>query len=85
MQFDGMSKYEKIWQQIASGRSDRNIRFEDLVWLLEYKGFKKRHRGGSHVIFSKPGVRERITLQPEGFKAKGYQVRQVRAILLREQ
>jgi hypothetical protein len=24
-------------------------------------------------------------LQPEGFKAKGYQVRQVRAILLREQ
>jgi hypothetical protein len=53
--------------------------------VVEYKGFKKRHRGGSHVIFTKPGVRERITLQPEGFKAKGYQVRQVRAILLREQ
>ena len=28
---------------------------------------------------------ERITLQPEGSKAKGYQVRQIRAILLREQ
>jgi predicted RNA binding protein YcfA (HicA-like mRNA interferase family) len=80
-----MSKYEKIWQRIASGRSDRNIDFDDLVWLLEYKGFKTRHRGGSHIIFTKPGVRERITLQPEGSKAKGYQVRQVRAILMKEQ
>jgi len=80
-----MSKYEKIWQRIASGQSDRNIDFDDLVWLLEYKGFKKRHRGGSHIIFTKPGVRERITLQPEGSKAKGYQVRQVRSVLIKEQ
>jgi predicted RNA binding protein YcfA (HicA-like mRNA interferase family) len=79
-----MSKYEKIWQRIASGQADRNIEFDDLVWLLEYKGFKKRHRGGSHVIFTKPGVRERITLQPERSKAKAYQVRQVRAILVKE-
>ena len=80
-----MSKHEKTWQQIVSGRSDYNIRFNDLVALLEHRGFKKRHRGGSHVIFTKPGVRERITLQPEGSKAKGYQVRQVRAILLAEE
>ena len=80
-----MSKYEKIWQRIMSGRADHNIDFDDLVWLLEHKGFTKRHGGGSHVIFTKPGVRERITLQPEGSKAKGYQVRQVRAILLKEQ
>ena len=80
-----MSKYEKIWQRIASGQSDRNVDFDDLVWLLEYKGFKKRHRGGSHIIFTKPGVRERITLQPEGSKAKGYQVRQVRSVLIKEQ
>ena len=80
-----MSKHEKIWQQVLSGRSDDNIKFNELVALLEYRGFKKRHRGGSHVIFTKPGVRERITLQPEGSKAKGYQVRQVRAILLQEQ
>jgi predicted RNA binding protein YcfA (HicA-like mRNA interferase family) len=80
-----MSRYEKIWQRIVSGRADYNIDFDDLVWLLEYRGFKKRHRGGSHIIFTKSGVRERITLQPEGSKAKGYQVRQVRAILMREQ
>jgi predicted RNA binding protein YcfA (HicA-like mRNA interferase family) len=79
-----MSKYEKIWQRITCGQADRNIDFDDLIWLLEYKGFKKRHRGGSHVIFTKGGVRERITLQPEGSKAKAYQVRQVRAILLKQ-
>lgn len=67
-----------------SGRADRNVDFDDLVWLLDYKGFKKRRRGGSHIIFTKSGVRERITLQPEGSKAKAYQVRQVRAILLKE-
>ncbi len=66
-----MSKYEKIWQRIASGRADRNIDFDDLVWLLEHKGFKKRHRGGSHIIFTKPGVRERITYNRRGRRLKG--------------
>ena len=70
-----MSKHEKIWQQILSGRSDYNIRFSDLVAFLEHRGF----------IFTKPGVRERITLQPEGSKTKGYQVRQVRSVLIKEQ
>ena len=80
-----MSKHEKVRQQILSGRSDHNINFSDLVSLLEHRGFMKRQRGGSHVIFTKSGIRERITLQPEGSKAKGYQVRQVRAILLKEE
>jgi predicted RNA binding protein YcfA (HicA-like mRNA interferase family) len=79
-----MSKHEKVWQQILTSRSDYNISFKDLVSLLEHRGFTSRQRG-SHIIFTKPGVRERITLQPEGSKAKGYQVRQVRAILLKEQ
>ncbi|MDB6031847.1 MAG: hypothetical protein JWM16_2185 [Verrucomicrobiales bacterium] len=36
---------------------------------------------GSHHIFTRPGVLERINLQREGAKAKPYQVRQVRKIL----
>ena len=36
---------------------------------------------GSHHIFTKPGIVERINLQREGSKAKPYQVRQVRKIL----
>jgi hypothetical protein len=36
---------------------------------------------GSHHIFTRPGVLERINLQRESSKAKPYQVRQVRRIL----
>lgn len=36
---------------------------------------------GSHHIFTRPGILERINLQREGSKAKPYQVRQVRKIL----
>ena len=38
---------------------------------------------GSHHIFRKEGVEEMITLQSDGSKAKAYQVRQVRNILVR--
>jgi hypothetical protein len=36
---------------------------------------------GSHHIFTKEGVLERINIQREGAKAKPYQVRQIRKIL----
>jgi len=36
---------------------------------------------GSHHIFTRSGVLERINIQREGSKAKPYQVRQVRRIL----
>ena len=36
---------------------------------------------GSHHIFTKHGVIERINLQRDGAKAKPYQVKQVRKIL----
>jgi hypothetical protein len=45
-----------------------------------FKGFRMRV-AGSHHIFTKPGVMERINLQREGSKAKPYQIRQVRKIL----
>ena len=64
------------------GKSDANIRFDELRHLLEWLGFEERTRG-SHHIFRRPGVRELITLQREGNKAKVYQVRQVRQVILR--
>ncbi len=45
-------------------------------------GFEKRIRG-SHHIFRKQGVEEKMNLQRDDNKAKAYQVRQVRAIILR--
>lgn len=75
-----MSKYEKLREQILSGKSDANIRFEDLRQFLFSLGFEERIKG-SHHIFRGEGVEEKPNLQRDGSKAKAYQVRQVRDIL----
>jgi hypothetical protein len=71
---------EKILEKLLRGESDANIRFEELCHLLQAKGFRMRV-SGSHHIFTKSGVIERLNLQREGGKAKSYQVRQVRKTL----
>lgn len=45
-------------------------------------GFVERTRG-SHHMFGKSGVEQQINLQRDGAKAKPYQVRQVREVILR--
>ena len=70
----------KTLEKLLRGESDANIRFDELCHLLEAKGFRMRV-SGSHYIFTRPGVTERINLQREGSKAKPYQVRQIRKIL----
>lgn len=77
-----MTKRNKLLWKILRGRSDANIRFEDLCNLLRSLGFEERTRG-SHHLFIKPGVENPINLQRDGSKAKPYQVRQVRKVLLR--
>jgi predicted RNA binding protein YcfA (HicA-like mRNA interferase family) len=77
-----MSKYEKLILQILSGTSDANIKFEDLCNLLKNLGFEMRIRG-SHHIFRKEGIVEKINLQREGNKAKPYQVKQVRNVIIK--
>ena len=77
-----MSKYEKLLFKVLRGVSDTNISFTDLCGLLKRFGFEERTRG-SHHIFRKEGVEEKINLQKDDNKAKPYQVRQVRAIILK--
>ena len=77
-----MGKYEELLQQILAGKADRNIRFDELRQLLIRLGFEERI-GGSHHIFRKTGVEERINIQRDGDIAKPYQVRQVRNVILR--
>lgn len=77
-----MNHGNELEQRILSGRSDANIRFNDLRMFLLRLGFNERTRG-SHHIFRKAGVRERINLQRYGSHAKPYQVRQIRRMLLR--
>ena len=72
-----MSKLTKIFNQILKGRSDANIAFQDLCNLMTSLGFDIRIKG-SHHIFRRIDVEEKINLQKDGNKAKPYQVRQVR-------
>ena len=73
---------DKILRRVLSGSADAAIRFDDLCHLLESLGFEKRVRG-SHHLFRKSGVEEKINLQSAGSHAKPYQVKQVRAIILK--
>ena len=72
---------KRVLLQILQGTADANIRFEDLRSLLGALGFGERIRGDH--IFSKPGVAEILNLQPRGSLAKPYQVKQVRAVIVR--
>ena len=77
-----MGKSEKLRKTIIEGRSDANIEFEDLRGFLISLGFEERIKG-SHHSFRKAGVLEKPNIQRDGSKAKAYQVRQVRAILIK--
>ena len=77
-----MTRYDKLIDRILRGASDADIAFDDLCALLARLEFAVRVRG-SHHVFSKPGVSERINLQRDGAKAKPYQVRQVRDIIVK--
>ena len=77
-----MTNVEKVLFQILRGTSDANIRFEELCNLLIRLGFERRTKG-SHNIFRKAGVVDKINLQREGSKAKPYQVRQVRDVIVK--
>ena len=79
-----MTRHEKILQKVLSGASDGNVGFDELCDLLRRLGFDDRHRGGSHRIFSRDGIVEIVNLQPlAGRRAKAYQVKQVRQLILK--
>ena len=73
---------EKTLRRLLSGAADAAIRFDDLCQLLESLGFESRVRG-SHHLFRKSDIEEKINLQKEGAQAKPYQVRQVRSVILK--
>ena len=78
-----MSKAEKLAAKILSGKSDKNFAFNDLCYVLERAGFQSRPGKGSHRIYYKEGVVEIVNVQPRNGKAKPYQVKQVRELLLK--
>ena len=77
-----MGKFDKLLLKILRGSPDASIGFQELRVLLKRLGFEERIRG-SHHVFRKQGIEEKINLQMDGTKAKPYQVRQVRAMILK--
>lgn len=77
-----MGQHEKLIQSILSGRQDRSFQFSDLCSVLDRLGFDRRVRG-DHFIFTKDGVEEIVNIQPAGSKAKAYQVKQVREMIVK--
>ena len=77
-----MGKSEKIFRIVLSGKSDANLGFVDLRNLLASLGFTERIKGSHHIFFRKDLI-EILNLQPKSGKAKPYQVKQVRNLILK--
>ena len=67
-------KKKKLFRKILSGSA--NIRFEDLVTVVEAFGFRLSRVSGSHYLFTHPAISELLNLQDRKGKAKPYQIRQ---------
>ncbi len=68
-----MSK-ERILQKVLAG--SRNVRFAEMVRLVQAFGFHLARTKGSHHIFTHPHVPELINLQNVHGQAKPYQIKQ---------
>lgn len=72
---------KKVYNAVMSGKSDHNILFSDFRKLIVDLGFIPKKQRGSHMSFYNGNINERMTIQKDGSKAKGYQVRQLRDII----
>ena len=65
---------KKTLRKILSG--SKNIRFQDMVTLVQAFGFTLARINGSHHIFNHPDVSELLNLQDVKGQAKPYQIKQ---------
>lgn len=70
----GLNK-RKLYERVRI--SQTNVRFGDLILLVEAFGFVLARQRGSHLIYKHNAVERVLNLQPErGDTAKPYQVRE---------
>lgn len=67
-------KKRKLLEKALTG--SKNMRFTDMVTLVEAFGFHLSRVSGSHHIFVHSQVPELVNLQNAGGQAKPYQIRQ---------
>lgn len=72
--------------RLIGGQADNNIDFDELCRYLELIRFALRpSRSSSHHIYTRDNVQEIVNPQPDGSKARAYQVKQVRELTQRYQ
>ncbi len=77
-----MTQFDKLLNKVLSGRSDADIGFNELCSMLRRFGFQERIKGDHHIFFC-IDVEEIINIQPMQGKAKPYQVKQVRNLIIK--
>ena len=74
---------KKVYNDVMSGKSDNNIRFNDFRNLIVDLGFDFIRQNGSHMQYFHRELKAFMNIQKDGAKAKGYEVRQLRKIMLK--
>ncbi|MCL2425295.1 MAG: type II toxin-antitoxin system HicA family toxin [Oscillospiraceae bacterium] len=69
----------KLYSKIV--QSQKNVRYLDLVLIVEAFGFCCSRQEGSHRIYKRDGIQEFINLQNDNGKAKPYQIKQFLALV----
>ena len=69
-----MGKKEKLLRKLLSG--SKNVRFDEMVSLVEAFGLRLSRVRGSHHIFEHPEIPDMVNLQSVKGQAKPYQIRQ---------
>ena len=59
----------------------KNVRFNEMIKLIEAYGFQLSRVSGSHHIFVKPDIKEIVNIQNVQGKAKPYQVKQFLSLI----
>lgn len=74
---------KKTYNDVISGKSDYNIKYSDFQSLIIDLGFVFKRQKGSHTIYFHSGIGEIMNIQKDGSKAKGYEVKQLRNLILK--
>lgn len=71
------------YNDVLSGKCDNNIRFADFRNLIVNLGFVFLRQNGSHIQYFHNDIKVFMNIQKDGSKAKGYEVRQLRKIIIK--
>jgi predicted RNA binding protein YcfA (HicA-like mRNA interferase family) len=68
-----MTRIAKLYNRLLSGRALTFAEFQTLILAF---GFELDRIKGSHHVYKRPGIIDRVNAQPKGKDAKSYQVQQ---------